>query len=93
MPCLDICFMPKASCVLHFSTSCIWVSEAAQTWVFCLNVMAFMSKQISVRNGSNGFLLHLGKGTGQDSFEMPSNPIFFLLLCHFRKEQNLSELR
>ena len=85
--------MPKASRAPHFSTSCIWVSEAARTWVLCLNVMAFMSKRISDRNGSNGFLLHLGKGTGQDGFEMPSNPIFFLLLCHFKKEQNLLELR
>lgn len=90
MPWLDICFMPKASCVLHFSTSCIWVSEAAQTWVFCLNVMAFMSKQISVRKWLKWLPFSTwGRGLDKMAFEMPSNPIFSLLLCHFRKEQNL----
>ena len=53
--CLDLtCFMPKTLCVPHFSTSGSGVFGATKSWMFCLNVMVFVSKQISVQNGSNG---------------------------------------
>lgn len=71
--------------------------EETQTWMFCLNVMAFVSKQISVRNAQMEIRSHMGQGTGQDGFEMLTS-LFFSSFVILRREEgpkrpNLLEFR
>lgn len=74
--CLDLTYAlcPKSH---MFQVLAPPVSRVTHTWICCLNVIAFVSKQISVWNGSCGDMSPPGPGTGQNGFEMPSTPTLF----------------
>lgn len=57
--CLDLCFRLKTSGVLILAPL---VSGATQTWMFCLNVTTFVSKQISIQSVSDGNRFPHGAG-------------------------------
>lgn len=62
------------------------------SWHLCPNKLVSEMAQMETHS-------HMGQGTGQDGFEMPSSPIFspsFVILKRekgLQKEQNLFELR
>lgn len=73
---------------LNLTCSCFSTSRCRTTWtwMFCLNVTAFVSKQLTVWNDSDD------QGTGQDGFDTPFGlTVFFSFFAILERENDLQK--